>query len=72
MGNQPATVEGNDDASSVPGWSGRFTRLTEGVGMMLVHLDDKTSPPFPEGWHPVGDPIFEGDAVVWVLMEEAA
>lgn len=40
--------------------------------MMLVHLDDKTSPPFPEGWHPVGDPIFEGDAVVWVLMEEAA
>lgn len=40
--------------------------------MMLVHLDDRSTPQFPEGWVSVGEPIFEGDAVVWLLMEEAA
>ena len=67
MGDQPAALQVNDDAGSVPSWSGEFTRLTEGIGMMLIHVDDKSSPQFPTGWDPVGEPLFERDFVIWLL-----
>ena len=64
------TLPQNNDSGSVPEWSGRFTRLTAGLGMMMVHLDDKSSPQFPDGWASAGEPFYHGEAVVWLLVGE--
>ena len=69
MGDHSAAVQVHDDAGSVPSWSGEFTRLTEGLGMTLIHLDDRSNPQFPEGWRPIMEPLFDGVVVMWILGE---
>lgn len=72
MGDQPAAVQIHDDASSVPEWSGNFTRLTEELGMILIHVDDRRVHRFPGGWSPaMPEPMYHGEAVVWLLTEAA-
>jgi len=67
-----STLPQHDDAGSVPEWSGNFTRITPRLGMTLVHLDDRSSPQFPAGWTPLTEPVFEGEAVIWLLTPEDA
>ena len=70
MGDHSAAVQVNDDAGSIPVWSGEFTRLAEGLGMILIHVDDRRVHRFPGGWEPATpEPLYEGDAVIWLLME---
>lgn len=69
MGNPATLHQQQDDSGSVPEWSGKFTRLSPGIGMTLVHMDDRSNPQFPEGWVPFMDPIFEGEVVIWILAE---
>ena len=38
---------------------------------MLIHVDDHSNPKFPEGWAPITEPLFEGEAVAWILAEVA-
>ena len=72
MGTDTAVGAGHN-ADRIPKWSGCFTRLAEGLGMMLVHVDDRSMPQFPEGWEPVApeEPLYEGDTVIWLLSEVA-
>lgn len=41
--------------------------------MMLVHVDDRSSPQFPEGWEPLCNDsvLYEGDTIIWLLGEVA-
>lgn len=38
---------------------------------MLLHIADQRTHQFPEGWAPVGDPLYINDAEVWILEAEA-
>jgi hypothetical protein len=59
-----------DGPSSVPAWSGSFTDLGIGLGVMRVYAGDVTNHRPPAGWHfVVQEPAYEPalDAEVWLL-----
>lgn len=59
-----------DGQSSVPAWSGSFTDLGIGLGVMRVHGADTTNHRPPPGWHFIAtEPAYEPtmDAEVWLL-----
>lgn len=57
-------------AGVVPVWSGTFSELPSGFGMILIHADDRNTYPPPPGWEYTGDApcAFLGDAEAWLLM----
>ena len=59
-----------DEAGGLPAWSGSFTDLGIGLGVMRVHGSDTTNYTPPPGWHfVVQEPAYEPalDAEVWLL-----
>lgn len=68
MASHPAEIFIPDQPEGVPFWSGGFTRLPSGLGVMLVHADDLRRHPFPFGWKPLNDePLYVDDMEVWLL-----
>lgn len=54
----------------VPSWSGSFQELPQdGVGVLMVHVGDTRTHPFPDGWSPVSpEPIYDDDVELWVCV----
>ena len=71
MGIPAPTLPQHDDPGSIPIWSGKFTRIAPGVGMMLIHLEDQRPHQFPTGWEPTGEPLYDGETEIWLLREVA-
>ncbi len=66
----PIELFGPLQAPPDPGRTGTFLELLPRTyGLMLVHMDDPTTPQFPPGWHPyTEEPIYIWEFEVWPLV----